>query len=171
MCLCLCLCLCVCARFKFILSVCLLNALYHNRWMLVTPPLTADYFILLLATGGLDPACPMRMVLDYLIPPVLTIDMNIYTVPGNRYVSEHCYCCKLQSTTWYTVHTAVCSLDLAMLFFEAGQVIILDRYLIRIAPLMRLFTSLGRDDPGNHNSWIGIRLHIYSCSTNTTITY
>ena len=58
-----------------------------------------------------------------------------------------------------------------MLFFEAGQVVILDRYLIRIAPLMRLFTSLGRDDPGNHNLWIGIRLHIYSCSTNTTITY
>ncbi|CAN0382147.1 unnamed protein product, partial [Ascophyllum nodosum] len=84
--------------------------------MLVTPRLTADFLILLilLATGGLDPACSMRMVLDYLIPPVPTIDINIYTVPGNRYVSIHCYCCKLQSTTWYTVHTAVCSLDLAI---------------------------------------------------------
>ena len=47
-----------------------------------------------------------------------------------------------------------------MSFFEAGHVIILDRYLIRIAQLMRLFTSLGRDDPGNYNLWIGIRLHI-----------
>ena len=71
--------------------------------MLVTPRHTVDYSILLLATGGLDPACSIRMVLDYLIPPVLTIDNNIYTVPGKRYVSEHCYCCKLQSTTWYTV--------------------------------------------------------------------
>ena len=113
-CLCLCLCLSLCVCFNFILSFWLLNALYHNRWMLVTPSLTADYLILLLATGGLDPACPMRMVLDYLIPPVLTIDVNIYTVPGNRYVSEHCYCCKLQSTTWYTVNTAVCSLDLSI---------------------------------------------------------
>ena len=71
--------------------------------MLVTPRHTVDYSILLLATGGLDPACSIRMVLDYLIPPVLPIDNNIYMVPGKRYVSEHCYCCKLQSTTWYTV--------------------------------------------------------------------
>ena len=54
--------------------------------MLVTPRHTVDYSILLLATGGLDPACSIRMVLDYLIPPVLTIDNNIYTVPGKRYV-------------------------------------------------------------------------------------
>ena len=58
-----------------------------------------------------------------------------------------------------------------MSFFEAGQVIILDHYLIRIAQLMRLLTSLGRDDPGNYNLWISIRLHIYSCSKSTTITY
>ena len=58
-----CACVYVCARFNNLLSSSLLNALYYNRWMLVTSRLMTDYSVLLLAADGLDPACSMRMIL------------------------------------------------------------------------------------------------------------